>query len=699
MEKYYYKENVFFVNDRYSAIERYQDELTAVLENNRAVGIIVGYYEEGLPICFLSNFMLGALGCTFEEFMAFTNGNLLAAIYKEDTRFFDIDTFKTVDKPREYRMYYQGKKAIWVHENKIDSFDDQGRRMWVLSIRVVDEVRRREQELKNAAYHAEFLMKRYQKISADMSDMVDMLADEYYKVLKLNLTDDTFEDIKIQPEEKYRELGYNNKVSVWAYDFALLGYIFEEDREKYLNFINPNYLRTQFKQGQNLLSLSYRRLIDSDFRWVKMVLKKSAEYTDEHQIVMLYVLDIHDEYMMNEKIKAAYEEAQSANNAKTQFLSNMSHEIRTPMNAIIGMTALAETHIDNKAVLLDCLKKIEVSSQHLLALVNEVLDMSRIESGRMSFYETEFNLMDLLKDFLSVVQTQVMTRSHKLLVNIHDIQHETVVGDKVRIHQVFANIVSNAVKYTPNGGKISIEFSEKEKKETAVHYYEFIVEDNGIGMSDEFIKHLFDPFVRASESVVNQIHGTGLGMSITKSIIDMMNGTIDVESHLGEGTKFTVTFCLKKAEVNIKPTYNSSLSLANSVEYLSKQNYSGKRVLVVEDNELNREIVVELLEMAHLKIEEAENGKIAVEMFEKSTIGYYDLIFMDIQMPILNGYQATSAIRALNRSDAKTIPIVAMTANAFAEDIAIAKNAGMNEHLTKPLEISKIIAVLDKVIH
>lgn len=698
MEKYYYKENVFFVNDRYSTIEQHQDELTAVLEKNCAVGIIVGYYEEELPICFLSDFMLGALGCTFEEFMAFTKGNLLAAIYKEDRRFFDIDAFKTVDKPREYRMYYQGKKAIWVHENKIDSFDDQGRSIWVLSIRVVDEVRRREKELENAASHAEFLVKQYQKISNDMSDMVDMLADEYYKVLKLNLTDDTFEEIKVQANEKDQEVGYTSKMSEWYYNFASLGYIFEADKEKYLNFINLDYLRKQFKQGQNLLSISYRRLVDSEFRWVKMVLKKSAEYTNKHQVVMLYILDIHDEYMMNQKIQAAYEEAQSANNAKTQFFSNMSHEIRTPMNAIIGMTALAETHIDNKAVLLDCLKKIEVSSQHLLALVNEVLDMSRIESGRMSFNETEFNLMDLLKNLISMVQAQVKERSHELQVNIHDIRHETVVGDEVRIQQALVNIVSNAVKYTPNGGKISIEFSEKENKETSVHCYEFIVEDNGIGMSEEFQKHLFDPFVRASESVINKIQGTGLGMSITKSIVEMMNGTIAVKSRLGEGTRFTVTLCFKKAEVDIKPTYDSSLSLANSVECLSQQNYSGRRVLVVEDNELNREIVVELLAMTHLEIEEAENGKIAVEMFEKSPVGYYDLIFMDIQMPILNGYQATSVIRALDRSDAKTVPIVAMTANAFAEDITIAKNAGMNEHLTKPLKISKIIAVLNKII-
>ena len=520
-------------------------------------------------------------------------------------------------------------------------------------------------------------------------------------------------------------------------------------------------------------------------------------------------------------LKDAYRAAENASRAKTEFLSNMSHDIRTPMNAIIGLTAIAGANIESQDRVVECLGKITKSSRHLLGLINEVLDMARIESGRMSLAEEDFSLPELVDNLLTLTKPAIDEHHHQLEVHIEHIEHEAVCGDSLRIQQVFVNLMSNAVKYTPDGGNITLTIKEKPNGFSELGCYEFSIEDNGIGMTPEFQKIMFEPFSRADDHRTTKVQGTGLGMAIARNIVNLMNGDIQVESAPNKGTKITVTVYLKLQEnekeqekelldlpvlvvdddktccestvatlqeigiagewvltgkeavercaarhktgrdyfavildwkmpemdgiatarkirervgedvtiiiltsfdfseieeearavgVNAfmaKPLFRSRLTATlrqftsgkkeknarNYLEDFAKENYAGKRILLVEDNELNREIATEIIGMTGVTIDSAENGKIAVEKVMEAPEKWYDLIFMDIQMPIMNGYEATAAIRALAGSRGK-VPIIAMTANAFAEDVQLAKNTGMNEHIAKPLDLNKLNDVL-----
>lgn len=369
----------------------------------------------------------------------------------------------------------------------------------------------------------------------------------------------------------------------------------------------------------------------------------------------------------------------------------MSHDIRTPMNAIIGMTVIANTHIDDKEKVADCLSKISFSGNYLLSLINDVLDMSKIESGKFKLTDDNVNLSSMLDSLMEVIKPSAKEKQHTIILNKHDIIHENVIGDSLRMQQMFMNIVSNSIKYTNNGGQISIDVTEKPVGNKNIGCYEFVFKDNGIGMSEEFLKNIFEPFERAEDERVSQQQGTGLGMAITYNLVKMMNGDIHVKSKEGVGTEFDVTLFLKFGNSS---SYLQPASADGGISELQNSDFSGKRILLVDDNELNCEIAEELLEMTGIIVETAADGQDALTKFTASEPGYYDLIFMDIQMPVMNGYAAASAIRALDRPDAKSVPIIAMTADAFAEDVKKAHNAGMNEHIAKPLDIARLITVL-----
>lgn len=552
-----------------------------------------------------------------------------------------------------------------------------------------------------------------------------------------------------------------------------------------------------------------------------------VEYQDEKPVkAIMYQLDIDqlkaEKLIQQQMVQDAYAYAESANVAKTEFLSRMSHDIRTPLNAIIGMTAIAGTQIDNQDRVQECLNKITVASKHLLMLINEVLDMSKIESGKLELQEDAFNLADLIDNMITMVLPQMKQYNHELQVNVINLKHEQVIGDSLRLQQAFINLLTNAMKYTPAGGDITINIKERLLENKAYGEYEFTFEDNGIGMTEDFQKVMFDPFTRAEDSRISKVTGTGLGMTITRNLIRMMDGDIHVESQVDQGTKFTVTIHLKlqnhdeeliqelidlpvlivdddaitcesacitlmdigmlgdwctsgreavkkvierhetgqayfavildwkmpdmdgiataraireavgkdipiilisaydwsdieqkarEAGINgfiTKPLFKSRL-INSFKEFLNKEqedlkkmdtvfdstvDFSGKTVLLVEDNELNAEIVREVLKMSGTQVEWVKNGKEAVEKVLCSEDGYYDMIFMDIQMPVMDGYQATKAIRASGRNDAQTIPIVAMTANAFIEDISRAKKAGMTEYVTKPVDFVQLEQIM-----
>ena len=539
--------------------------------------------------------------------------------------------------------------------------------------------------------------------------------------------------------------------------------------------------------------------------------------------VIIGVVYIRKARKASREVKEALILAEHANQAKTNFLNNMSHDIRTPMNAIIGFTSLAATHLDNKKLLEDYLKKIMTSSNHLLSLINDVLDMSRIESGRIKIEEQECHLSTVMHDLRNILQADVNAKRLNFLIDTVEVVNEDIVCDKLRLNQVLLNCMSNAIKFTMPGGTVGIRIIQKGAPgQDGFAKYEFVVSDTGIGMSEEFAQHMFGPFTREESSTVSGIPGTGLGMAITKNIVDMMGGSISVKSQKGSGTEITITFRFRVGEnshkvttiknleglralvaddnmdtcasvtrmlevIGMNPEWTMSgkeavykakfaceggkphkafiidwlmpdlngvevvrqirsvigedtpiiiltaydwteieeearkagvtafcakpLFLSDLYEVLNasveaepmrpgeaKHNIhlKGSKILLVEDNDLNREIAAAILEEMNVQVEEAENGKVAVEMIRSSTPGYYGMVLMDIQMPVMDGYEATRAIRALDRPDAGTLPIIAVSANAFEDDIVKSKEAGMNEHIAKPFNLEKLDEVIGK---
>ena len=404
---------------------------------------------------------------------------------------------------------------------------------------------------------------------------------------------------------------------------------------------------------------------------------------------LLVVSDRTEAVRAQQALEEAVQAANVANRAKSEFLSDMSHDIRTPMNAIIGLINLLEKNADDKERFHRHLRDLKLSSEHLLELINNVLDMSRIESGKTELDLEEFNIRTLLEEVNSVYRTQAALKG--LVVEeeiaVPDKRYE---GDSVRVKKVLLNLLSNAVKYTPEGGRVHLSSRSIGIAANGYETLEFKIEDNGYGMSKEFVDIIFQPFSREKNTTISGISGTGLGMAIVKNLVELMNGNVYVESELGKGSTFTVQIPFKPvSEVEEKQQKEKNVGNVN---------LDGLRILVVEDYELNAEILMELLSMEGVQCDYAENGKIALERFEASEENTYDMILMDVKMPVMDGYEAARAIREGTHPRAKTIPIVALTANAFKEDIQRALDAGMNEHIAKPVRVDRIKAAVSRLV-
>lgn len=732
-----------------------------------------------------------------------------------------------------YQRQLRGKSS-WVRANIIplnDYTPENAQVMWFAK-NVTEEQARSDAYMETLLQENAFLSA---SLSTEKQYRLALMADSCF-----SFTFDVSGDGMIK-EESLNEDGVRLVRDATGQDFPIP---FETFGQKWRELYKPVFAKGT---GEDIMTLSYlrsafmrnERIIDVEVKqtpppgsvateFIEMFIVLSEDDVTGHIMACVIWKDISEfrsmELQARIALKDAYEVAEQASRAKGEFLSRMSHDIRTPMNAIIGMTTIATAHLGDNERVADCLQKISVSSRHLLSLINEVLDMSKIESGKVDLNEEPFDLPDLIDNLSLIIRPQIAAKRHSFHIQIHNLYHERVIGDSLRIQQSFVNLMSNAVKYTPEEGRIDLIVTEKSCRQRQFSCYEFVFQDNGIGMSPDFVERIFEPFSRAEDTRVNKIQGTGLGMAITHNLVRMMNGNIKVESKLGEGSRFTVTIFLRLQE-NEEPSYEefrglpvlvvdddeitcqtacaileemgaagesvltgleavervrqrqqagrdffavildwkmpgmSGLETARHIHALAGENppiiivssydwpaielearsvdvdtfiskpffksrfvdlfrkilnagtvagdnapstpdtdtpdfqmysFQGRRVLLAEDNALNTEIVEEILGMADLAVEHAENGQIAVDMFAQAPPGYYDLIFMDVQMPVMDGYTATRAIRALDRPDAATIPILAMTANAFTEDMEAALRAGMNGHIPKPLDFHQL---------
>ena len=446
-------------------------------------------------------------------------------------------------------------------------------------------------------------------------------------------------------------------------------------------------------QEVSIVEREFQKWYEHSTSWFRIQFILSMTREKKRPIVTVTVMNIDDlkrlQAEQNKALLSAYESARQASRAKSDFLANMSHDIRTPMNAIMGMSTIARRNIHDPEKLEDCLNKIDASSKHLLSLINSVLDMSKIESGKVVFVEEVFQLDQMIEDIKRIVQPQAEKKDIQFTGEYETLQGVMVKSDPIRIRQVLLNIVGNAIKFTPEKGKVHCSGFKVLSIYDGYSTFEFTCEDNGIGMDQEFVDKIFQPYERSKNVTSNEIEGSGLGMFISKNIVEMMNGEIYVESKKGEGTKFTVIFHLK--EISEQPEKEKTEQ--NEETQIAFDAMKGKRILLVEDNDMNREIAQEFLTEEGILVENAVNGKEAVEKMEQSSLYYYDLILMDIQMPVMNGYEASAAIRRMDREDSG-LPIIAMTANAFSDDIRQAKEAGMNEHIAKPIDVSVMFSVL-----
>lgn len=443
----------------------------------------------------------------------------------------------------------------------------------------------------------------------------------------------------------------------------------------------------------------YSKLGDYENVYILGLIPKSSLYTQQTNwsivfvtvgiLLLLILIDGAHILKINRRLRDAAALAQQASDAKTQFLSSMSHDIRTPLNAVLGMTELAKKRADEPDYVMDCLNKISVSGSHLLTLINDVLEISKVESGKIVLNPATFSVQELINSLESITQSQANGHGLKFVVETHDLTYPYLNGDRLRLSQIYLNLLTNAVKYTNPGGTISLQISEKPVGVNSVEFV-CIVSDTGLGMTEEFQKTMYDSFSRATDTRIDKIQGTGLGLAIVKRLVDLMGGTITCQSALGSGSTFTVSIVLPIADPATIPKQQEDDSTLPS-------DLTGTRILIAEDNDLNWEIIESLLDEHGIQSERAENGRICVDKLVNSPPNTYDLVLMDIQMPILNGRAAAREIRNNPRPDLRTIPIAAMTADAFAEDIQSCLDAGMNAHLSKPIDIEKALETIRRL--
>ena len=565
------------------------------------------------------------------------------------------------------------------------------------------ENRVRQEELEEQLALQEELLEQ-EKHRTQQNSMITALASDYRSVYYIDL--DADEGICYQSDSKIKdniEKGSHFHFASTFNEYAM-DYVDEEFRNDFLDFISLKNIQERLSK-ESIISFRYLIVRDGrkSYEMLRIAGVKHPEDREDQKIHAIGIgfsdidEEMRDSLAKNQALSDALKAAEEASKAKTVFLSNMSHEIRTPMNAIIGLGTLALKEDDISETTRDYLEKIDGSAQHLLSLINDILDMSRIESGKVTLKNEEFSFSKLINQINTMFNGQCNDKGLEYVCKMKSDLDDYYIGDDIKLKQVLINILGNAVKFTPAGGRIDFTV-EKIGVFDGKTTLRFVITDTGVGISKEYLPRLFDSFSQEDSTIVNKYGSSGLGMAITKSIVDMMNGKIEVISEKGKGTTFTVIITLVNAEPkgeDMDGDDNSELASKKSVFEDVSNKLKGKRILIAEDVEINAQILTKILKMKQIDVEHAINGKVALDMFSSHLPGYYDAILMDMRMPEMDGIEATEKIRTLNRDDSKTIPIIALTANAFDEDVQHSLQAGMNAHLSKPIDTKLLFETLD----
>lgn len=678
------------LNKAKELLQQKQQQMEVVLHSVNG-GVKSSNDDDTYSYAYISEELPGMFGYTMEEFKKFTGNNAMGMVYPPDLpkALADCNECFKDGNPTystKYRVPCKDGSLKWVMDSGRKTKTPEGNTI-INSIYL--DITKDEEARQSELNHERRTKQQYY-------DLLSSINSNYYFIYLVNLEDGSGIPLRLPETECAVFTSYSTN-GLYDIEPLVRSHFHPDDSAKILEHFSLSGLRRQKKDRHIDFALECRsRLFGSEYRWTAFNSTLLAQSDGYHQII-LTLRDIHEDKLKElreqQALQEAFDAAKAANMAKNEFLSRMSHDIRTPMNAIMGMTAIAGKYLDDKDRIQDCLAKITTASNHLLNLINEVLDMAKIESGKLNLLEEDFSISAMLQELLDLINPQLLVKKHHFTLTKAPELRDNVLGDKLRLKQLLLNILANAIKYTPPYGSISLEVRETHSRLHDTIGYEFIITDNGIGMDSEFAAKIFEPFARASDSRTSEIEGTGLGMTIALNIARMMNGTIDVQSTLGKGSAF-------KATVYLRPHQQIRSSKASApaagIDSLQEINCRGKQVLLVEDNELNLEIAVELLKYAGLNITTAKNGLEGLDKFKAAPPGTYALILMDIQMPVMNGLEAAKAIRALPVKDAQTVPIVAMTANAFPEDIAATLQAGMNEHLSKPIDLEQFHSILQK---
>ena len=613
-----------------------------------------------------------------DDLISFARNSFEKIIWPEDQeRFLRVFTKETVIRSLDekghftitFRMMFRGVPTF-VLLKMTRMIEEEGHHA-VIGISSVDEqMKARQAEKERITY----------------GRVAQALAGDYFSIYVVNPDTDRF--VAYSSTRRFDELG----VEKAGEDFFTVSrknmnrLIYDEDRDRFMGIFTKEKIMSILERDGSF-TMKYRLMFGSDPVFVSMKATLLEDEDGRHLIIGTNNIDA--QMKREEEYRRRMAEARTS--ARNDFLANMSHDIRTPMNAIVGYTNIAKNHIQDPSMVQNALEKIGSSSHFLLSLINDILDISKIESDRMQLSKGECSLADVLRRIEDITALQASSKSLQISYQHDSVRHYRVIADELRIEQILINIISNAIKYTPEGESVKLIAEEETTARSGWYRYRFIIRDTGIGISEEYLPYIFESFTREEKTTVNRIQGTGLGLAITARIVELMGGTISVKSKPGEGSEFTVELDLETCS---DPVPDEDASLAGTGGMLS-----GCRVLLVEDNVINAEIADMILTQYGIKTDLAENGQIGVRKIQAQGPGYYDAVLMDIQMPVMNGYEAARAIRALEGDYYRTIPIIAISANAYDEDVEDCLAAGMNAHLAKPFQPDGLYGILHEQIH